>query len=100
MQKKVNGKAAPRQQFLFPDNSTFCQAAERFQPFGYPANRRLSHTFYSCTAPPPPFIFFFFLSFLYQLPTTGQREASNFPTRQRGRRIMKFFLWGVVVSLL
>lgn len=38
-------KPPPVNSFYSQTNSTFCQAAERFQPFGYPANRRLSHFF-------------------------------------------------------
>lgn len=92
---------APRQQFLFPDNSTFCQAAERFQPFGYPANRRLSHFLFLYSATTTLYFFFLFFCLLFplithhryrptNLPTTERREASNFPTG----RVMNSFLWG------
>lgn len=92
--------------FYSQTNSTFCQAAERFQPFGYPANRRLLHFFTLVQRHHHPLFFSssFSLSSVplithhryrpTNLPTTGQREASNFPTRQRGRGMMKFFLWG------
>lgn len=113
MQKKVNGKAAPRQQFLFPDKLYLLPSRRTFPAVRLPSeSSSLTHFLiflYSATTT----LYFFFLFFSVfcsadyapQVPTyqpTNYRPAGGVklsnPAERRG--IMKFFLWGVVVSLL
>lgn len=96
MQKKVNGKAAPPSTVSIPRQTL---------PFAKPPNvsspsvtQRIvvSHTFlflYSATT-----TLYFFSLFLSSTNyrTAGGVKLSNPAER---RRMMKFFLWGVVVSL-
>lgn len=105
MQKKVNGKAAPRQQFLFPDKLYLLPSRRTFPALRLPSeSSSLTLLFlYSATTT----LYFFLPLFLssvsadyaLQLPTyqpTNYRPAGGVKLSNPAerRRMMKFFLWG------
>lgn len=96
MQKKVNGKAAPRQQFLFPDKLYLLPSRRTFPALRLPSESSSLTLLIPVQRHHHPLFFSFFLSSTNYRPAGGVKLSN--PAERRG--MMKFFLWGVVVSLL